>query len=435
MRALSGLLVPLPFLTGCLSWLVPGLDNPLPCPQPRELTSAENLAEYDLVQPEGGVDIGGDPKYVAIQSVGFAEDIWAAEAVGQVQPYRASSIGADLGNGGSVLVCSFAVGPTPGIDGIDGPTGPVISTSTPDLLVWADFAGEKVNKGPAFSSSRATFAFRVSLKEGDPVHFGFGDFDVFSANDGIGGIDGRYSGAMPFDVRGRVGNARCHAIPPAVIATERAKWRAELTAASHAFEAYTPTLSAPVSWDLAKRVDSALGAVLYFESREESSEKELVDRLEDASRKQWLRYMDLLRDKRKTSPAAGTWVSVGETWDARVAGLFCRSRGTGIPLCDPALEIRWKQDPVMPDCHGMARFFDALGQVSLVDRRGETTSASMDDARRNGVWARTDAELWQTKKGDTMLVPLSAGGTFWRKNNQGYDIPFVIVNGTYLRIY
>ena len=435
MRALPGLLLPLPFLAGCISWLYPGFDNPLPCPQPRDLTSAADMAEYDLVQAEGSADFGGDPKYVPIRASPFGEDTWAAEAVGAVEPYKTPSIGSDLANGGSVLVCSFAVGPTPGIDGIDGPSGPVISTSTPDLLVWADFAGEKVNKGPAFSSSRATFAFRVSLKEGDPVHFGFGDFDVFSANDGIGGIDGRYSGEMPFDVRGRVGNARCHAIPPSVIAAERAKWRKELTEASRAFEAYTPTLDAPVSWDLASRVKVALGAVLYFESKEESAEKDLVQRLEDASRKQWLGYLDLLRNKRKTAPMPGTWVSASPSVDARIAGLFCRSRGTGIPICHPALELRWKQDPVVPDCHGMAGFFDQIGQVTLFDGRGETESPTMSDAKRNGVWVATDTDLWKTKKGDTMLVPLVAGGVFYRTTHKGYDIPMVSVNGTYLRIY
>lgn len=426
------LLVLAPWMSGCALFFPP----PLPCPEAREISPPSKHGVYELKQPEEGADFGGEPKYVPIHPKPFAEDAWAVKAAAGAKLYRAPSVGSDPAHGGSVLVCSFAVGPTPGIDGIDGPTGPFVPISTPDLLVWADFAGQKVNKGPALGSSQATFAYRVNLNEGDLVRFGFGDYDFLSANDAIGTIEGRYPGQMPFEVRGKVGAASCYAIPPDGIAAERARWQAELAAAIHGFEAHVPTLDAPVPWAQAERAETALGALEYFAGKDEQAQREVIASLEERSRKQWSRYLELLREKRKATPAPDTWVSLGDDFDGRVAGLHCQTGDQLIPICDPALELQLKKDAAPPpDCHDAPSFLDRITPVELMDHRGERASALFNGIRLNGVWVTSEADLWKAKKGDRLFIPLSGGGLSYRKTNRRYDIPFVVVNKTYLRIY
>lgn len=431
MRARFGLILALPWLAGCAD-LFPG---PATCPAPREMSPPSERGVYELKQPTEGADFAGDPRGVLLDPLMFQEDSWAAGAMAKLQPYRAPTLGADLARGGSVLVCSFAVGPTPDIDGIDGPSGPILTISKPDLVVWADFAGQKINKGPVLWSSRAIFAFRTNLKEGDAVRFGFGDFDLFSANDPIGAVETRYPGELPFEAKGASGDAKCYAAPPAMIAAERAKWQKELSDASAAFEAYSPTIDAPIPWGPAGRVRAALGAVAYFGGRDEAAEKALVARLEEVSKRQWAAYLDLLRGKQKSAPAPGAWVSLGDKLDGRVAGLRCQVGSQLIPNCDPALEVRLKVDMEVPDCHAAPSFFEQIEPVSLINHRGDTTSPLMSDAKKNGVWVTSEADLWRAKKGDTIQIRLFGGGIFYRPSHERYDIPLVVVNGTYLRIY
>ncbi|MBK8251609.1 MAG: hypothetical protein IPK82_02945 [Polyangiaceae bacterium] len=188
------------------------------------------------------------------------------------------------------------------------------------------------------------------------MRFGFGDFDFFSANDGIGAIVGEYKGDLPFQVRGQVGGAWCHAIPPALIELERVRWERELGAALTAFDEYAPNIEKPVDWESSGRVQGALGALEYFSGKSETREKEASTRVLTAGRKQWSIYLDLLRQRQKNLPPPGTWASVNELVEVRVVGLDCQVGTKIIPICNPALELRFKKDATEPECEHSARF-------------------------------------------------------------------------------
>ncbi|MBK8251610.1 MAG: hypothetical protein IPK82_02950 [Polyangiaceae bacterium] len=70
----------------------------------------------------------------------------------------------------------------------------------------------------------------------------------------------------------------------------------------------------------------------------------------------------------------------------------------------------------------------------MVDHRGEKTNTLISYARINGKWATSELELWRAKKGDVAFVPLFAGGFFYRQTHVGWNIPFVIVGNTWLRV-
>ncbi|MBK8251608.1 MAG: hypothetical protein IPK82_02940 [Polyangiaceae bacterium] len=155
----AALMAFLPCLTGCSYLFSSVLGPPPPCHPGGELSPRPDLGVYELKQPEGAVDFSSDPKEVHIQPAKFHEDAWAATAIEKVKPYRAPTITADLTKGGSVLLCSFAVGNVPNIDGVDTPSGPLVSISTPDLIVWADFAGQKNKQRPRIRLHKSGVCF------------------------------------------------------------------------------------------------------------------------------------------------------------------------------------------------------------------------------------------------------------------------------------
>lgn len=396
---------------------------------------------YALKQPESPKPIEGEPRWITVRPQAFDEDAWGASIWPSLPPRTVPELHGDLALGGSVLVCQIEAAPSPGIDGIDGPGGPVVSISTPDLLVWADFGGTKVNKGPEIGSSRGTFAYRVSLAEGARVTFAFGDFDWLSRNDYIGRIEGRYPGKVPFLIRGKGGSATCNAASPERVAGEAARRRKDLEELVAQLERREPTPERPLDHALAGRIEAALGAVEYFKgiagtaASGSGESAEVAQRVRRATEKQWGRHVGAMRARHASLPPPGTWVQAGELVEARVAGLHCQVGEKIIPLCNPAVELRLRADPDVARCDDGKRFLGDVGEIEVVNARGESTAVLVSSVRVRGRWLQDEAELWRLKKGDVLYLPTFAGGFFYRKTHVGWDIPIVRVAGTELRVY
>ncbi len=426
--------------TGCFPLSEPAYGR---CNSGVALSQPSDLGVYAQRQPESPAPIAAEARGITVHPRLFDEDAWGASMLPYLVPRALPVLEGDLAAGGSVLVCELAVGPTPGIDGIDGPNGPVVSLSTPDLLVWADFAGTKVNKGPRLGSSRGTFAYRVSLTDGAPVTFSFGDFDFLSQNDAVGRIEGRYPGKVPFSIRGKAGAATCHAVSPERIAGEAARRREELEGLIAQIERHEPTLDMPLDHALAGRIEVALGAVEYFTGTAgtgvslgtavSAESAAVVRRVRAATEKQWARHVEKLRSKHASLPAPGTWAIVSDLAEARVAGLHCQVGEKIIPLCNVAVEVRLRKDPGR--CEEGKRFWDEVGNIEVVDARGESTSVLVSGVRVGGRWLSNDTELWRSKEGDVLYLPTFAGGFFYRKTYVGWDMPIVRVGGKELRVY
>lgn len=76
-------------------------------------------------RPESPAPFEGEPRGMTVRPRSFDEDAWALYVLNDLPPRAAPELSADPGPGGSVLVCAFEAGPSAGIDGIDGPTGPL----------------------------------------------------------------------------------------------------------------------------------------------------------------------------------------------------------------------------------------------------------------------------------------------------------------------
>lgn len=397
-----------------MAWSVPGAGRELETFAPEAATGATGATKRPrrLTITAGSFD-----------AVGFAESVYPTLA-----PLVLPSLQ------GGVVVCDFDLRPVPGIDGIDGPSGPITTSSTPDLVVWAEAGAQKMHQGPKFDSLHATFAFKLNLETGQRIRFSFVDFDFFSANEGMGYIDGAYPGRLPFSVRGRGAVALCGALSAERVdglagAAERA-----LAREMAQFEAYEPTVEAPVDHATGSRIAGLLGQVGYFRGEGAPLIRETIERVGAASERQWGRYVEILDGLAGRLPPPAAWVSLNDGFEGRVAGVICQSGHGLAPSCGVELLLRAKAAVPRAECPAGIEAFGGLGKMEMVASDGATETASIRSLRRGKEYLRGEADVAAIKVGDVLSVEVYFAGYHYRTSAKDWDLPLLRVGKTVLRV-
>ncbi len=379
-----------------------------------------------------------DPPEVSVSPTRFEEDKWGERVFDKLPPRHAPEL-SDAGpsRGGTPLVCSFEVKAKEGVDGVDDVNGRTwISISTPDLIVWADFAGTKINKGPRFGSTTATFTFRAGLRTNDHVIFEFGDYDFFSSNDYIGKIDGSYPGSVPFHVQGPVGSAVCRAASSELLAAEAKIAGKQLDEAIADYSAWTPTLDEPLGTGKLESVARTLGAVEYFTEEAGAARASTNRRLNEAARRQWTTYVGLVEKTFDSLPSAGSWVPVTDFAEGRVAGLSCRIGDRYRKLdCAVELLVRLRKVPGGAFCPDDQDSLGDLGPLSFLRSDGRVLDARISGIRAGEVWLTDAMELTRLLPGAVIAVRLVVDSTRPHDSETGWDVPLLRIGKTYLRVH
>lgn len=435
MRAPSFLLAGLGSLavatTGCFGGHVRG-----PC-EHRGLSTPSWSSTFELRRPANPAPIGGEAQVPALKPAPFDVDEWAGTASAKLPARALPVLG---GKEGELLVCAFEAGPSPGIDGIDVVGTPPAYFSVPDLMVWADLAGTKLRKGAKVDSRTATFLFDAALEKGQPITFTLGDYDVFSADDFIGKIEGAYPGQVPFHMRGAGGTATCNALPRERLAAEADARAKKLEGVLAALESREATIEEAFDPAIGEEISRALGAVLAFRgvspySRTDPLVVATTARVEAASKRLWARHLELLREKQASLPAPGTWVSAGPSAEVRVSGLRCEKSAYS-SVCHPEVEIRIKPaaspapSPLCPVEKGM---LGQIGPFHVYRATGGSRQAQAERVFLEGRWAEEQRELADLPAGSVVGVSLESD--FSRDGEKGWDVPLVRVGTVYLRVY
>jgi hypothetical protein len=351
-------------------------------------------------------------------SVGYAEGIYP-----ELRPLVAPSLR------GGIVVCNFNLRPIAGIDGVHG----ITTNSTPDLIVWAEAGGQKLSAGPKPDSLHATFAFRLSLEEGDRVRFSFVDRDFFSSDDWIGHIDGVYPGRLPFTVRGRGAAAVCGALPAERVAGLLAESEKELARELSLFEAHEPTMETPIDFAARPRIEALLARIVYF-AKDAPSIQATLDRVGAVSEQQWGRYLEKLDALAGTLPPPAAWVSLNASFEGHAAGVICQS-GEGIaPSCGVELLLRARAALPRTACPASMSDFGGLGRLEVIASDGATEAASIRSIRRGKVYLRGEAAVPSIKAGDVLSVEVKFSGYHYRTSPKEWDLPLLRVGKTVLRI-
>lgn len=376
----------------------------------------------------------GEAPAVPLTPKAFDEDRWGAAVWAGLAPRVAPELSAaDPDQGGTSLVCWFDATPVKGIDGANYVDAPVLGISTPDLIVWATFAGAQLNKGPRLFSTSSMFTFRASLRSGDPVTFEFGDYDLFSSNDYMGRIDGTYPGRVPFTVRGPAGVAECRAAFGDVLAVHAKEAATTLDAALARLEAHTPTLEQPLSPDL-EAVETALGAVEYFTARGGPRLAAAQGRVDKASRAQWARYLGLVQRAYLDAAPAGQWVQVASYADARVDGLECRiAPAYSAKDCAPVLELRVRSEMGGALCPARGDELGELGPLRLLTSDGRVAGVEVRHVRVGDRYLTDAMDLTRQLPGAVLRLRVSPSSR--RESEAGWDLPLMRVGKTYLRVH
>jgi len=426
MRASVALAIALgPTQLGCFS--LPAYNR---CENGPALTTPYGFEVYEERQAESAAPFEGRAPDMRVSRGLFDGDRWA-EQVKSLPERELPLLGDDL------LVCDFQTVRVAGIDAIDTPSGPIATSSTPDLMVWASFAGTVHRRGPRPSTTRATFAFRAKLQKDDSIVFTFGDHDFFSDNDLLARIHGKYPGRVPFSIKEKASSASCHAISASRLESEARARRSEVEALLLAYERYVPTLEEPLPLELRRRVSAQLDALEFFAGSSKTDADTASSRMQVASQKQWQRYVELLADKRAELPPAGSWVAFGELAEVRVSGLRCQVGDQILKRCEPQIDVKLSTDPDTAQCTDgshdpMSHPIDKLGKIELIESDGSTASAPVWEVISGKRWLRTTAELWRLKKGDVVRLPLRTNSL--HESHTGWPVPLIRIGTTYLRV-
>lgn len=352
-------------------------------------------------------------------SVGFAEAIYP-----ELRPLVAPSLQ------GGFVVCNFDLRPVAGIDGVQG----ITTSSTPDLIVWAEAGGQKVPAGPKPGSLHATFAFRLNLEEGERVRFSFVDHDFLSSDDWIGHIDGVYPGRLPFTVRGRDARAVCGALPAERVAGLLAESEKELARELSLFEAHEPTLETPIDFAARPRIEALLARIVYFEAKGAPGLQATLARVGAVSEQQWGRYLEKLDALAPTLPPPAAWVSLNASFEGHVAGVICQSGEGVVPRCGVELLLRARAALPRTACPASLSDFGGLGQLEVIASDGATEAASIDSIRRGKAYLQGEADVQSVKAGDVLSVEVRFSGYHYRTSPKEWDMPLLRVGKTVLRV-
>ena len=424
---LAGLLLPacIPSIERCEG------RSPLPHPEASDAFERRQPKEPPPIAVKGLPEISVTPKP-------FEEDRWGERVFDALPPRQAPEI-RDTGpvHGGTPLVCSFEVRAQEGVDGLNDINGRTwISISTPDLILWADIAGTKLNKGPRFASTSATFTFRAGLRTNERVVFEFGDYDFFSSNEYIGRIDGSYPGSVPFQIRGPVGTAVCRATSSELLAAEAKIAGKQLDSAIAEYEAWTPTLEEPLGTSKMEPITRALGTVEYFTEENGEARTNTIRRLNDAASRQWKTYVGLVAKTFNSLPPAGSWVPVTDFAEARVAGLSCRL-GDRYRRSDCAVEllVRLQKEPGGAFCPLDSGRLGDFGPLSFLRSDGRVLDSGVDGVRTEEGWLQDAMALTRLLPGAVIAIRLTVDGASPHDSESGWDIPLLRIDKTYLRIH